>query len=71
MARRLSFSAVLDAASQLSADEQEELVSTLRRRMVAAARQRLRLEVEEARREFAEGRCYPAAPAEIIREILK
>jgi hypothetical protein len=71
MAHRLSFTEVLEAADQLSADEQEQLVSALRCRLAEVARQRLCLEVQEARREFVEGRCYPAAPTEIIREIMK
>jgi hypothetical protein len=36
-----------------------------------AARERLAAEVQEARQEFAEGRCSPATPDDLMREILK
>ena len=64
----LRFGEVLDAADQLSPDEQRELIAILNRRL--AGRQRLVEEVEEARKDFAEGRCVPATPDEIMREIL-
>ena len=38
---------------------------------VPSSRQRLHDEVREARKDFAEGRCVPATPDEIMREILK
>ncbi len=67
----LPFGEVLEAADRLSRDEQEELIAILNRRLAQAARQRLAAEVAEARREFAEGRCSPATPDELMREILK
>jgi hypothetical protein len=71
MAHILQFGEVLEAADQLSHDEQEELISILHRRLAQASRQRLIAEVKEARQEFAEGRCSPATPDELMREILK
>jgi hypothetical protein len=71
MTHVLPFRDVLEAADHLSQDEQEELISILQRRLVDAARQRLATEVQEARREFAEGRCSPATPDELMSEILK
>jgi len=65
------FGEVLEAADQLSREEQEELIAILHRRLAQAARQRLAGEVREARQEFADGRCLPATPDEIMREILK
>ena len=67
----MPFGEVLEAADQLSLDEQQELVAILGRRLAQAGRQRLAAEVQEARQEFAEGRCVPATPAEIMREILE
>ena len=67
----LPFGEVLEAADQLSQEEQEELIAILHRRLVQAARKRLAAEVQEARQEFAEGRCSPATPDEMMREILK
>jgi hypothetical protein len=71
MTRILAFGEVLEAADQLSAEEQEELIAILHRRLAQAARQRLAAEVQEARQEFAQGRCVPATPQELMREILK
>ena len=67
----LPFGEVLEAADRLSAEEQEELIAILRRRLVQATRQRLAAEIQEARQEFAEGRCLPTTPDELMREIMK
>ena len=71
MTHGLPFGEVLEAADHLSQDEQEELIAILHRRLAQAARQRLAGEVKEARQEFAEGRCLPATPDELMREIVK
>jgi hypothetical protein len=71
MADTLPFGEVLEAADHLSQDEQEELIAILQRRLAQAARQRLAAEIQEARQEFAQGRCAPATPEELMREILK
>jgi hypothetical protein len=71
MTHAMPFADVLEAADRLSPDEQEELIAILNRRLAQAARQRLATEVQEARREFAEGRCSPATPDELTREIMK
>jgi hypothetical protein len=67
----MPFGEVLEAADHLSQDEQEELIAILHRRLAQAARQRLAAEIHEARQEFSEGRCLPATPAELMREITK
>lgn len=71
MAHTMPFADVLDAADHLSADEQHELIAILNRRLALAGRQQIIADVHEAREELAEGRCLPATPAEIMREILK
>ena len=71
MTTTLPFGEVLDAADHLSFEEQEELIAILHRRLAQAARQRLAVEVQESRQEFAAGVCSPATPDEIMREILK
>ncbi len=70
MEQALPFAEVLEAVDRLSAEEQETLVAIVRRRMAERGRQRVASEVEEARREFAEGRCRPATPEDRIDEIL-
>jgi len=69
MPRELHFGEVLEAADQLTPDEQEELIAILHRRLVQAAQQRLAVDISESRREFAQGQCRPATPGEIMREI--
>jgi len=71
MANMLPFGEVLEAADQLSHEEQEELIAILHRRLAQAARQRLAAEAQETRQEFAEGRCSPVTADEFMREILK
>ena len=71
MTHVLPFAEVVEAADHLSADEQEELITILHRRLAQAARQRLAADVQEARQEFAAGGCSPATPDEIMREIVK
>jgi hypothetical protein len=67
----MPFGEVLEAADRLSPEEQEELIAILHRRLAQAARQRLAAEIQEARQEFAEGRCSLATPDELMREIMK
>lgn len=71
MAQALPFGEVLEAADHLSHEEQEELIGILHRRLAQASRQRLVAEIHESRQEFAEGRCLPTTPADLMREILK
>lgn len=69
MAECLTFREVLDAADQLTRDEQQEIVAILRRRMAEAGRQRIIEDIRDSRREFAAVHCRPATPEEIFREI--
>lgn len=71
MIHAMPFAEVLEAADHLSQDEQKELIAILNRRLAQAARQHITGEIQEARQDFAEGRCVPASPDELMREILK
>jgi hypothetical protein len=71
MSQVMPFGEVLEAADHLSQDEQQELIAILTRRLAQAGRQRLAAEIQEARQEFAEGRCFPTTPNELMREIMK
>jgi hypothetical protein len=71
MDQALAFAEVLEAADHLSEPEQAELIAILRRRLVQAGRQRLAPDIRESRQEFAEGRCVPATPDDLMREIMK
>jgi hypothetical protein len=63
------FAEVLEAVDQLSWDEQEILVAIVQRRMAERGRQRLAAEIQEARREFAQGLCRPGRVDELIQEV--
>ena len=71
MTQVLPFGEVLEAADKLSHDEQEELVSVLHRRLAQASRLRVAADILESRQEFADGRCSPATPDDLMREILE
>jgi hypothetical protein len=63
------FSDVVEAASNLSFDEQEALVEILRRRMAEQRRALLAQEIQDADREHDRGECRPASADELMREI--
>jgi hypothetical protein len=64
------FAQVLDSAGDLAVDEQESLVELLQHRLVEHRRAELVAAVKSARREFKEGRCRPATPAQIAKRLL-
>ncbi len=68
MNRPIVFADVLEAAEQLDADAQAELVEVLTRRRAERGRERVLASVEEARREFSKGACRPTTAAELVRE---
>jgi hypothetical protein len=68
MSQRTTFDDVLDAAEQLDADGQAELVAILRRRLAERGRERVVATVSQARQEFAAGQCHVMSAADIVRE---
>ena len=69
MSQVAPFAEVLDAADHLSAEEKEELIAILRRRLAEEGRQRLIADVKEARQEFAAGTCKPTTTDALMDEI--
>ena len=69
MSSVMALDEVLDAAERLPLDAQEELVAILRKRLAERGRERIVNDILEARQEFAAGKCRPATPDEILREI--
>jgi hypothetical protein len=67
----MPFGDVVEAADQLSPEEQQALIDILHRRLAQAGRQRLAAEVQEARKDFEESRCHPVKADELMREILE
>jgi len=70
MEQTMPFGEVLEAINKLSLEEQETLMDILHRRMAERGRKALAVEIQEARREFAEGQCWPATADELMKEIL-
>ena len=70
MSQQFAFADALDAAEQLDADAQAELVAVLSRRLDERGRERLAKVVAQARRELAAGQCQPMTAAELVREAL-
>ncbi len=68
MSQQIAFDEALNAAEQLDADAQAELVAVLSRRLAERGREGVAAAVVQARREFAAGQCQPMTPAEIVRE---
>ena len=66
----MSFAELLEAADQLSLEEQSDLVEVLRRRIAARRRDEIAEEIRDARREYAAGLCHPATPDAILKNIL-
>jgi hypothetical protein len=66
----MRFGEILDAADQLSIEEQETLVDVLHRRVVELRREELALEIERARHEHEAGQCRPATAAEVVKILL-
>ncbi len=70
MSQPISFSDALDAAEQLDANAQAELVAVLSRRLAERGRERVVTAVEQARREFTAGQCRPMTAVELVQEAL-
>ena len=61
---------VLESADKLSLDEQETLTEILHRRLIEYRRTELAKEIQNAQQEYRQGRCRPATPSELMKEIL-
>ena len=70
MSPLIAFEDILEAAEQLDATAQAELVAILSRRLAERGRERVAAAVSEARREFAAGQCQVATASELVREAL-
>ncbi len=64
-----TFSDVVDAADDLSLDEQETLVEILRRRIAKRNREALIRDVSEARNEFQTGQARASSVSDIMDEV--
>jgi hypothetical protein len=69
MEQSMPFSEVLEAVDRLSLDEQQVLLDVISHRMNEASRRRIASEIQEADKEFTEGRCVPTTAEQIMDEI--
>ncbi len=67
---QISFGEIVEAADQLSLDEQESLLDILRRRIIEKRRVELAQDIQTAREEFQKGDYQAVTPGEIMKEIL-
>jgi hypothetical protein len=65
----IRFAEILDAASELSVDEQEALLRILRHRIAESNRAQLVADVAEARAEFAAGKAATTSVPQIMDEV--
>ena len=70
MVQPTTFAEIVDAAHELTLDEQETLLDILRRRIAERGRQRILQDAEEALREHERGETKVATPDEIMKDIL-
>ena len=64
-----TFDQALDAVERLTLDEQAELTEIVRRRIAESRREQILKDVEDSRREFANGGGKAMTAEEIIREL--
>ena len=65
-----TFAEILEAAAQLPLEDQENLIDILQKRLRARRRAYLVKDVQEAQKEFAEGKCQSVTPEQLMEEIL-
>ncbi len=65
-----TFAEILEAADQLPLEDQENLIDILQKRLQDHRRACLVKDVQEAQKEFAEGKCQPLTPEQLMEEIL-
>lgn len=66
----MHFDDVLEAADQLSLEEQATLVDVLHHRIAERRRSVIAMDIRTARKEFEAGRCKPATPGDLLKDIL-
>jgi len=70
MMTKATFAEILESADQLPLEDQENLILILQSRLRDHRRAERVRDVQEAEQEFAEGKCQPATPEQLMKEIL-
>lgn len=68
--KQISFADILEAAEQLSVEDREDLIRILQNRLREQKRADLISDVRESEQEFAQGKCQPVTPEQLMKEIL-
>lgn len=68
--KQISFGDILEAAEQLSVEDRENLIRILQNRLREQKRADLISDVRESEQEFAQGKCQPVTPEQLMKEIL-
>ena len=66
-----TFAEILEAVDHLLPDDQETLIKILQNRLRDQKRAELIKDIQQAQQEFAEGKCHPVTPAQLMEEILE
>ena len=65
-----TFAEILEAADQLPPEDQENLIQILQKRLRDHRRTSLVKDVQEAQKEFSEGKSRIVTPAQLMEELL-
>ncbi len=71
MNHTISLNEILEEAERLSLEEQETLLEILNRRIINRRRAELAKDIQDAQREFREGKTRTANPDELMNEIME
>ncbi len=70
MEKPVPFGEILEAADDLTIEDQQTLLDILKNRLRERRRAELAKDIKKAGKEFTEGNCRPVTPDELMREIL-
>ena len=70
MENPVPFGEILEVADNLPIEDQESLIAILTNRLREHRRAEIAKEILDAGKEFEAGKCRPATPDELMREIL-
>jgi hypothetical protein len=68
MTQAATIGEAVEVIDRLSEEDREELLDLYKRRKIEAGRARITADIEQARRELAEGKAKVATPKEIVDE---
>ncbi|MEO0837196.1 MAG: hypothetical protein AAFY16_14795, partial [Cyanobacteria bacterium J06642_3] len=65
---QINFGDILEAAEQLSTEDREDLIRILQNRLREQKRADVISDVRESEQEFAQGKCQPVTPEQLIKQ---